>query len=280
MKSNFFKAVLFGLAVLCGPAAAQNSESINADSTKVEQQVSNQKGQTTRPATERVKKVIKVKNGAVREDSVVFKGGATEVYQDRALGSLSLAELRAINAGETKAVKRFNRNYDGQLRRGGYVGLPVAVFFGENVDPMVGVEIGYHTRNWDFSLPLYWTPGHLPTNSDQPGANFNAFYCYLNMTWKALHTSNGYWSFGPGGSIGYGVQKTNNLNTGGSTNAGVTGRLFLAASWQATNHFVISLRAGAMNKVVVDHAINGTEWQQFNKNTIKPFAELSAEWYF
>jgi hypothetical protein len=42
MKSNFFKAVLFGLAVLCGPAAAQNSESINADSAKVEQQVFNQ----------------------------------------------------------------------------------------------------------------------------------------------------------------------------------------------------------------------------------------------
>jgi len=48
MKNFFFKAVAaIAIAVLCvGNANAQNSESINADTVKVAQQVSNQKGQT------------------------------------------------------------------------------------------------------------------------------------------------------------------------------------------------------------------------------------------
>ena len=275
MKSNFFKALLCGVAVLCGSAANAQNESVNVDSTVVGQQVINQKGQTIRPA--RVKKVVKVKNGAVRKDSVVFKGGATEVYADRQLGSLSLDEMRAINSGEVKAIKRTNKNYDGQLRRGGYLGAAGGAIFGDQVDPLAGLMVGYRTWNWDFSLSGFWTQGHLPDHADQPGKAYNSVYFYLDAVWKALHTSNGYWSFGPGLGAGYGMQKTNELENGGSTNSGVTGRAFLAMSYQATRHLTLGVKAGAMLKVLVDHAQEGTEWQEISKNTIKPFIEAEVK---
>lgn len=270
MKTNFFKALLCGVAVLCTGGAYAQNEIVNEDSTAtaVPQVINKISG----AKITRVRKVIKT---AAREDSVIFKGGKTEVYANRALSSLSLAELRSINEGETKAIKRTNKNYDGQLRRCGYVGATGGAIFGNNVDPMAGLMVGYRTWNWDFSLSGFWTQGHLPDHADQPGASYNSAYFYLDATWKALHTSNGYWSFGPGLGAGYGMQKTNELENGGSTNSGVTGRAFLAANWQATRHLTLGLKAGAMLKVLVDHAENGTEWQEISKNTIKPF--IAAE---
>jgi len=255
--------------VLFATSATAQNESVNGDTATTAPQVINQlKG----AKITRVRKVIKT---ATKADSVIYKNGQTEVYADRTLGSLSLAELRAINNGETKAIKRTNRNYDGQLRRCGYLGAVGGCIFGDTTDPMAGLMAGYRTWNWDFSLTGFWTQGHLPQHSDQPGARYNSVYFYLDATWKALHTSNGYWSFGPGLGAGYGLQKTNDLNLGGSTNSGVTGRAFLAANWQATRHLTLGLKAGAMLKVLVDKAENGTEWQQVNKNTIKPF--IAAE---
>jgi hypothetical protein len=271
----FFKALLCGVAVLFATSATAQNENVNAnDSTVVgQEQVSNKKGQTTRPA--RVKKVVKVKNGAVREDSVIYKGGQTEVYSDQAVTSMTDAILDGILDGSINAVKRSNKNYDGQLRRCGYVGAVGGAIFGDDVDPMAGLMVGYRTWNFDFSLSGYWSQGHLPQHSDEPGARYNSVYFYLDATWKALHTSNGYWSFGPGAGLGYGAQKTNDLDLGGSTNSGVTGRAFLAMSYQATRHLTLGLKAGAMLKVLVDKAENGTEWQEISKNTIKPF--IAAE---
>jgi len=270
--TNFFKALLFGAAVLCTGGAYAQNEIVNADTVKVAQQVSNQKGQTTRRATVRVKKVVKT---AAREDSVIYKGGNVEVYEDQAVTSMTDATLDGILDGSINAVKRTNRNYDGELRRGGYLGAAGGAIFGDDVDPMVGAMVGYRTWNFDFSLSGYWSQGHMPDHADEPGKRYNSVYFYLDAVWKALHTSNGYWSFGPGAGVGYGMQKTNDLDLGGSTNSGVTGRAFLAANWQATSHLTLGLKAGAMLKVLVDKAENGTEWQQVNKNTIKPF--IAAE---
>jgi hypothetical protein len=274
---NFFKAVaVMAIAVLCTGGAYAQNESINgSDTTRVaKNQVINKK------AGAKVTRVRKVVKTAAREDSVIYKGGQTEVYQDRQLGSLSLAELRAINAGETKAVKRANKNYDGQLRRYGYVGLAGGIIGFDPVDPMAGAMVGYRTWNFDFSLTGFWTNGRLPQHSDQPGAAYNSVYFYLDGVWRALHTSNGYWAFGPGVGIGYGSQKTNWLNTGGSTNSGVTGRAFLVASYQATNHLSLQVKAGALLKVSVNYAVDGTEWQEISKNTIKPFIEGGLTWRF
>ena len=274
MKSNFFKAAAIAVAVLFATSATAQNEIVNGDTATTAPQVINK---INGAKITRVRKVIKT---AAREDSVIFKGGKTEVYANRALGSLSLDELRAINAGETKAVKRTNKNYDGQLRRYGYVGLAGGIIGFDPVDPMAGAMVGYRTWNFDFSLTGFWTNGRLAGNSDEPGAAYNAFYVYLDGVWRALHTSNGYWAFGPGVGIGYGSQKTNWLNTGGSTNSGVTGRGFLVASYQATNHLSLQVKAGAMLKVSVNHAVDGTEWQQINKNTIKPFIEGGLTWRF
>jgi hypothetical protein len=277
MKTNFFKAVaISAIAVLCGQTAnAQNNEIINADTTQVGQQVSNQKvGQTTRPATVRVKKVVKT---AAREDSVIYKNGTSEVYADQAVAQMSDETLDGILSGDIKAVKRTNKNYDGELRRAGYIGAVGGAVFGDTTDPMVGLMVGYRTWNWDFAFSGYWSQGHLPANSDEPGERYNSMYFYLDAVWKALHTSNGYWSFGPGLGAGYGMQKTNDLDLGGSTNSGVTGRAFLAMSYQATRHLTLGLKAGAMLKVLVDHAENGTEWQEISKNTIKPFVAAEVK---
>jgi hypothetical protein len=276
MKTNFFRATAMAVAVLfAGGVAAQNNESINADTTTVgAQQVSNQKGQTT-PRVIRVKKVIKT---ATKADSVVYKNGATEVYTDQAVTSMTDATLDGILSGDIKAVKKTNRNYDGQLRRRAYIGFTGGAIFGDNVDPLAGATVGYDTWNFDFSFSGFWSQGHLPDHADEPGERYDAIYFYLDGTWKALHTSNGYFWVGPGAGLGYGHQKTNDLNNGGSTNSGVTGRAFLAIGYQVTRNLTLKAKAGALLKVEVDHAQNNTEWQDM-KN-IKPFVEIGAAWNF
>lgn len=270
MEKNFFRAVaVMAIAVLCGSAANAQNEIVNEDSTAVETQVINQKKGAK---VTRVKKVVKT---AAREDSVIYKNGTSEVYTDQAVAQMSDETLDGILSGDIKAVKRTNKNYDGELRRRAYIGVAGGCIFGDQVDPMVGAMVGYMTWNFDFSLSGYWTQAHMPDHADNPGERENAMYFYLDATWKGLHTSNGYFWIGPGLGVGYGHQKTNDLDNGGSTNSGVTGRAFLAANWQATRHLTLGLKAGAMLKVLVDHAENGTEWQEISKNTIKPF--IAAE---
>ena len=266
MKNFFRGGIAFAiLSMLFGQTVAAKTESVNASdsvSAGQEQVLTNNK----RP----VRRVQTIKTNGVKKDFVEFKNGQVEVYQDVRLGELSLAEMRAINSGQAKAVNLQNKNYDGRIRRRAYVGAFAGANGWETIDPQVGLGLGWETRHWDFCLSGMWTQGHLPSKSEDPGKAFSAPYFYFDATAKLAQRSNGYLWFGVGGGAGAGFHRTSNT---GSGNYGISYKGFLAAGWQISEHFALKMQAGALLKVHVERALNTTEYQDMGN--IKPYAQIA-----
>jgi len=253
------------ISLLCASGVHAENERINASDSV---SAGREQVLTKRP----VRRVQTIRTNGVREDYVEFRNGAIEVYQDRRLGDLTLEEMKAINSGETKAVKTQNKNYDGRIRRRAYAGVYGGFNGWETIDPQIGLGLGWETKHWDFCLSGYWTQGHLPSKADDPGKAFSAPYFFFDATAKLAQRSNGYLWFGLGGGAGAGYHRTNDLSAGGSENYGLSYRGFFAAGWQISEHFALKLQAGGLLKVYVERAQNTTEWQDM-KN-IQPYAQI------
>jgi hypothetical protein len=255
-------AVLFA-----GGVAAQNNESINADTTTVgAQQVSNQ---IKKGVTRRIKTIRKTAEG---NDSVIFRSGATEVYADRSITSLSDHELEDIVEGRTKAYNLFNRKYDDTPRRNVYIAPTGGIFDLDEVAPLLGGRVGWETKHVDVSFSALFTSGKLPAAAAESG-HFKGQYYLVSAAWKAIRTKNTYFWCGPKVMVGYGSHQTNSESVDNSRNEGVTYGAGIECRYRLNRWLSIGAEAGAMNKVYVEPATNGTEWQKMDN--FKPYALLS-----
>lgn len=270
MEKNFFRAVaVMAIAVLCGSAAnAQNNESTNVDSTVVGQQVINQKG--AKVTYRRIKTIKKTVAGA---DSVIFKNGATEVYADRAIGSMTDEELESIVEGRTKAYNTFNRKYDDTPRRNVYIAPTGGVLDFADVSPMYGVKLGWETKHVDVAFTALFTSGSLPAAAAESG-RFNGQYYLGSVAWKAIRTKNTYFWAGPKLMAGYGSHQTNSESVDNSRNEGVTYGAGIECRYRLNRWLSIGAEAGAMNKVYVEPANDNTEWQKMDN--FKPYGLVTV----
>jgi hypothetical protein len=245
---------------------AQNSESDNADTTSVgAQQVINKKAKVTR----RMKTIIKTAEGA---DSVVFRNGTSEVYVDRIITEMTDHELEDIVDGRTKAYNAFNRKYDDTPRRNVYIAAVGGILDFADVYPLFGGKLGWETKHVDVSFSALFTSGKLPAAAAESG-HFKGQYYLVSAAWKAIRTKNTYFWCGPKVMVGYGSHQTNSESVDNSRNEGVTYGGAVECRYRLNRWLSIGAEAGAMNKVYVEPATNGTEWQKMDN--FKPYALLS-----
>jgi hypothetical protein len=269
MKTNFFKALLCGVAVLFAGSIQAQNEIINADTTTVgAQQVSNQKA-GAKVTHRRIKTIRKTAEGA---DSVIFRSGATEVYADKVITSMTDQELENIVEGRTNAYNLFNHKYDDTPRRNVYAAAVGGIFDFTDVSPLIGGKVGLETMHVDVAFMALFTSSSLPAAAAEAG-RFNAQYYLGSITWKALRTKNTYFWVGPKGFAGYGSHQTNSESVDNSRNEGVTYGGGIECRYRLTRWLSIDAEVGALNKVYVGPATNGTKWQKMNN--FKPYALLS-----